>query len=270
MALDGVIDVRDVLALQRRILGLSLRDLFNDLPGAQTLVARADTVQHRLEQLAQRLTTGWISSAHAAVPNGKLYYVHTDHLGTPQALTDEGGAVVWSAIYDPFGQATVDPASTVEMNVRFPGQYYDGETGLHYNYFRTYDPGTGRYLESDPIGLDGGLNTYAYVGGNPLRNADPRGLDFPGCDRIPDCMETPCRRKACDVHDDCYARNNCTEESWTSDQGGEACDKCNSQALSDWGQCGANDLVPNGNCTGPLCNPPVTTQFYFPLGKSRK
>src|SRR5690606_909650 len=93
---------------------------------------------------------------------GGVFYVHTDHLGTPQKLTDENQTTVWNADYSPFGQATIT-TETVINNLRFPGQYFDEETGLHYNYYRTYDPSTGRYLESDPIGLMGGVNTYGYV-----------------------------------------------------------------------------------------------------------
>ncbi len=112
----------------------------------------------------------------------KLLYVHSDHLGTPQVLTDNGQKVVWKANYAPFGEAQVDEdpdgdGVVVEMPLRFPGQYYDRETGYHYNYFRDYDPTLGRYLQSDPIGLQGGINTYGYVYQNPLRYIDPLGLD---------------------------------------------------------------------------------------------
>jgi len=115
------------------------------------------------------------------ITNGNVFYIHTDHMSTPLKLTDTNGTVAWSASYDPFGQATVDEdvdgdGVTVTFNFRFPGQYYDGETGLHYNYFRYYDPSTGRYITSDPIGLQGGLNTYGYVGGNPVGFVDPYGL----------------------------------------------------------------------------------------------
>ncbi len=84
--------------------------------------------------------------------------------------------MVWLGHYSPFGQVTVDPASTVGNNLRFAGQYNDAETGLHYNWHRYYDPITGRYLTPDPIGLDGGINLYVYAGNNPLRFVDPEGL----------------------------------------------------------------------------------------------
>jgi RHS repeat-associated protein len=89
-------------------------------------------------------------------------------------MTNSAGTVVWAADYKPFGEATVTTA-TIENNLRFPGQYFDQETNLHYNYFRDYDPSTGRYVESDPIGLDGGINTYNYAASSPLNNFDADG-----------------------------------------------------------------------------------------------
>ncbi len=119
----------------------------------------------------------------ASVVSGALYYVHTDHLGTPIALTDEAGTVQWKAHYTPFGKTIID-VNNLSQNIRFPGQYFDQETGLHYNYFRDYDPEIGRYIQSDPIGLNGGINTYGYVGGNPLKYTDANGLCFGICTAI--------------------------------------------------------------------------------------
>ncbi len=108
------------------------------------------------------------------------YFYHNDHLGTPQKMTTATGAVVWSAQYTALGKADVDPASTVENNLRFAGQYEDVETGLHYNWNRFYDPGTGRYLRVDPIGFAGGdKNLYLYVQNDPVNSIDPSGLINP-------------------------------------------------------------------------------------------
>ncbi len=105
----------------------------------------------------------------------KVHYVINDHLGTPQVLVDQSQTVVWKAGSDAFGDSEPE-IEDITFNLRFPGQYYDEETGTHYNYYRDYDPSTGRYLQSDPIGLEGGINTYGYVGGNPLSYIDPYGL----------------------------------------------------------------------------------------------
>jgi RHS repeat-associated protein len=110
-------------------------------------------------------------------PEELAYYFHNDHLGTPQVLTDDAQAIAWKAVYTPFGEA-VASIEIVENPFRFPGQYYDQETGLHYNYFRYYDPTTGRYVTPDPIGLEGGINLFSYVAGNPLRWGDPFGLQI--------------------------------------------------------------------------------------------
>ena len=107
--------------------------------------------------------------------------IQSEHLNTPRVITDSDGNVVWQWGGEPFGntppQAEVTGAGPFTFNLRFPGQYYDAETGLHYNAHRNYDPSTGRYVESDPTGLNAGPNTYGYVKGNPLDQADPLGLD---------------------------------------------------------------------------------------------
>jgi RHS repeat-associated protein len=106
---------------------------------------------------------------------GRYYWYINDRLGTPQKLIAQNGEIVWSARYDAFGRALVDIA-TVENNLRFPGQYFDTETGLHYNWHRYYDPEIGRYLTPDPIGLDGGINLFLYAEADPISLIDPYGL----------------------------------------------------------------------------------------------
>ncbi len=167
-----------MLKLERKILGLAFNSL-TTLPGYQTLVASLDRAKDTLHSTAHQLLASLISEADAATPGGKIFYVHTDQVGTPQVLTDETGAVVWRASYDPYGMATVTLATgnpIPEMDIRMPGQYFDQETGLHYNYYRDYDPKSGRYPEVDAIGLAGGTNPYVYGYNNPLRYTDPSGL----------------------------------------------------------------------------------------------
>ncbi len=138
------------------------------------LIAEADgtgaIVREYLYQDGQRL---------AVSEGSNLYYFHIDHLGTPQGMTDETGAVVWSVDFTPFGGVHVQSGAQ-GSELRFPGQYFDGETGLSYNYFRDYDSGIGRYVQSDPIGLQGGVNTFGYAFGNPVLLFDPLGLAVQG------------------------------------------------------------------------------------------
>jgi RHS repeat-associated protein len=130
----------------------------------------------------------------AAVINGNTYAVHSDHLNTPRKLTDANGQAAWQWSYSAFGEdkptlaknrfgnleTTPNPGTTsiseVKFNLRYPGQYADEESGLSYNYFRSYDARTGRYSQPDPIGLEGGWNRFGYVSANPLSFSDPTGL----------------------------------------------------------------------------------------------
>ncbi len=174
-----------------------------------------------------------------------VYYIYADHLNTPRVITDATNKIVWRWDSGPFGAdaANEDPdgdGQKFRYNLRFPGQYYDRETGLHYNYFRDYDPSTGRYVEADPIGLEGGLNLYGYANQNPLSFTDPLGLTpyndpmnqiangaagFPPNANLPPpvkdkgpfgaaCGSGPTAswipdgvwKDACNRHDDCYSR----------------------------------------------------------------
>jgi RHS repeat-associated protein len=152
-------------------------------------------------------TTAWGQSARyiylptasgpmpvAAIYGTKHYAIQSDHLNTPRRLIQSDGQVAWQWAYSAFGDEKPTTAKTrfanaelnqsfgsttvpaVTFNLRYPGQYYDQESNLHYNYHRSYSATTGRYTQADPIGLDGGWNRFGYVGQNPLGFTDPSGL----------------------------------------------------------------------------------------------
>ena len=104
---------------------------------------------------------------------GALFIVRTDHIGRPVLATDMAGAVVWEASYLPFGGVHVSTGAPVDL--RFPGQWFQAESGLHQNWMRDYDPALGRYLQADPLGLVDGAGVYGYALQNPGRWTDPRG-----------------------------------------------------------------------------------------------
>jgi RHS repeat-associated protein len=108
----------------------------------------------------------------------EIHFYHCDHLGTPLALTDRQGQIVWAAKYDPWGniQEEFNP-NNIEQNIRLPGQHHDKETGLYYNRHRYYDPKIGSYINQDPIGLLGGINNFTYASGDPVNRIDPYGTD---------------------------------------------------------------------------------------------
>ncbi|MDH0744733.1 RHS domain-containing protein, partial [Pseudomonas sp. GD03842] len=137
-----------------------------------------------------REETPWQSSLYVYEPNSyaplarvdqqegeaeqKLYYFHTDQIGTPLEMTDVDGSIVWQATYKAWGEIETLTVNKVEQNLRFQGQYFDDETRLHYNTFRYYDPGIGRFITQDPIGLSGSLNLYRYTI-SPSNWIDPLG-----------------------------------------------------------------------------------------------
>jgi len=137
------------------------------------LIGEYDENGTEIKAYGYRPDSIWTTNPLFQKTNGSYYWYQNDHLGTPQKLIDSQGDVVWEAVYEAFGKARVD-VELVENHLRFAGQYFDKETGLHYNWHRYYEPTTGRYLSVDPI-LS--ANLYAYVSGNPLTFIDPLGLE---------------------------------------------------------------------------------------------
>jgi RHS repeat-associated protein len=152
-----------------------------DTPDGQTLSATdAGAVQQTWTALQDMGTVvqSWFSLEAGM---GQLAWLHTNHLGAPEAATNAQGQLVWQARYEAFGAAHVNEGAsansqTFALHLRLPGQYFDEETGLHYNRQRYYDPQAGQYLTPDPLGHPDGLNPYAYVRFNPMGYVDPDGL----------------------------------------------------------------------------------------------
>ena len=182
---------------QHRLIGVSL-------PGGSTAAYKYDAFGRRIEKTVDGHTTEFLWQGERLIaesaenryrsyiyepgsfrPLAMLdgegprkatpFYYQLDHLGTPQELTDYSGEIMWSAKYRAYGNLATLDVSEIDNPLRFQGQYFDAETGLHYNRHRYYNPGTGRFLTPDPIKLAGGLNSYQYVP-NPTGWVDPLGL----------------------------------------------------------------------------------------------
>ncbi len=127
-------------------------------------------------------TTNPVYTLKQSGGNYQADFYHNDHLATPQKLTNSTGAVSWAMESNAFGETTIK-TQTTKNNLRFPGQYADSDIGLSQNYYRDYAPNLGRYIESDPIGLRGGLNVLAFTNNNPNNSVDVLGLKSDCCDR---------------------------------------------------------------------------------------
>ena len=146
------------------------RRLWKDVDGTRTyffyanegLIGEYDATGTEIKTYGYKPDSMWTTDPIFMKIGTEYYFYQNDHLGTPQMLTGQSGAIVWSADYNSFGEASI-LSSAVENNLRFPGQYYDEETGLHHNWHRYYDPEVGRYLQTDPIGFVGGGYEFVWV-----------------------------------------------------------------------------------------------------------
>lgn len=181
-----------VANLEARLVALEARlfDLANNVGDIGLRLADAQLREAELQVIVDRIQTRLTNRENRCArladqadgtdiittgSSPSLGYIHTDHLGRPAFVTDTSGEIIWDGgITTPFG-VSVETMGAFTQSLMFPGQYRDIETGWDQNWHRTYDPTLGRYLQNDPIGLAGGLNRYAYVGGNPVSYIDPTG-----------------------------------------------------------------------------------------------
>ncbi|MBI5050293.1 MAG: RHS domain-containing protein [Nitrospirae bacterium] len=209
------------------------------------------------------------ASGNYSIEGSNIYYYHNDHLSTPMLMTSSSGSVVWQGEFKPFGEP-LSVSGSVTNNIRFPGQYYDSETGLHQNYFRDYKPEVGRYIESDPIlqpttnlkltssgcsktklkwqvpdllSNPKDLHPYFYTANNPVNSIDPQGLlTIPGtnwCGPGGGGPTTGCFDNACKRHDKCY--EDCGIDAlsrWVPGNILGGCAKaCDKTLMKDWKKC---------------------------------
>lgn len=149
------------------------------------LIAEADAQGQVMTQYGWKPDGTWssdpifiktaIQGAQAGTAQIGYAYFHNDHLGTPLRATNAAGELVWEAEHSSLGAATLSSDNRLTNNLRYAGQYFDGESGLHYNTRRYYDPIAGRYITADPIGISGGWNLYDYANGDPANQLDPKG-----------------------------------------------------------------------------------------------
>ncbi len=184
------------------------RRLWKEVSGVKTyfhyadegLVGELDAAGNVTKSYGYKPNSTWTTDPLFMKTGSDYYFYQNDHLGTPQKLTAINGAVVWRAKYSSFGETDIDAASTITNNLRYPGQYCDAETGLHYNLHRYYDPTTGRYLKPDPshfiqprgnsipyllhllLYTPQELNHYLYTSDNPINLIDIMGLYGKRCD----------------------------------------------------------------------------------------
>lgn len=163
-------------AFQRRVLkaaGGLTRHFLHDPDGH--LLAEATAAGVTTTEYVWLGDTPLAMAADADTASPRLFWFHTDQLGTPQKLTDGAGNLAWDAVLEPFGELASLTVNLVAQPLRLPGQYADPDTGLHQNWWRDYDPVLGRYLQPDPLGTAAGSNLYGYADGNPVSFVDPDG-----------------------------------------------------------------------------------------------